>query len=86
MIIESEDAGSGDVVARAKFIVVEYRLDAQRYFAGMLGLLVIYVGLKLLFPSGHGVLAYGLRYLRFAALAFWAAYVAPRLFVRWGMA
>jgi membrane-associated phospholipid phosphatase len=59
---------------------------AQRYFAGMLGLLVIYVGLKLLFPTGHDVLAYSLRYLRFAALAFWAAYVAPRLFVRWGMA
>ncbi len=59
---------------------------AQRYFAGMLGLLVIYVGLKLLFPGGHGVLAYSLRYVRFAVLTFWAAYLAPRLFVRWGMA
>lgn len=34
VIIESEDAKTGDVVARAKFHVVEYRMDTVRYFAG----------------------------------------------------
>lgn len=34
VIIESVDSGSGDVVVRSKFHVVEYRLDDQRYFAG----------------------------------------------------
>lgn len=34
VLIESLDSGSGDVVVRSKFHVVEYRLDAQRYFAG----------------------------------------------------
>ncbi len=34
VIIECVDSGSGDVVVRSKFHVVEYRLDVQRYFAG----------------------------------------------------
>lgn len=34
IIIESIDADSGDIVVRSKFHLVEYRLDAQRYFAG----------------------------------------------------
>ena len=34
VIIESFDSGSGDVLVRSKFHVVEYRLDDQRYFAG----------------------------------------------------
>jgi membrane-associated phospholipid phosphatase len=57
-----------------------------RYFVGVIGLLALYIGLKLLFPDGQGVLEYILRYVRYAAVGFWAAYVAPRLFVRWGMA
>ena len=34
VIVESEDPKTGDLVVRSKFHVVEYRLDAQRYFAG----------------------------------------------------
>ena len=34
VIVESEDAATGDVVARSKFFVAEFRLDAMRYFAG----------------------------------------------------
>lgn len=34
VVVESENASSGDIVARSKFHVVEYRLDAMRYFAG----------------------------------------------------
>lgn len=34
VIVESEDPATGDVVCRSKFHVVEFRLDAQRYFAG----------------------------------------------------
>ena len=34
VIIESEDPTTGDVVARSKFFVAEFRLDAMRYFAG----------------------------------------------------
>ena len=34
VIVESEDRETGDLVARSKFHVVEYRNDEQRYFAG----------------------------------------------------
>ena len=34
MVIERDDPKTGEVVARSKFHVVEFRLDAQRYFAG----------------------------------------------------
>ena len=34
VIVESEDAATGDLVVRSKFHVVEFRNDEQRYFAG----------------------------------------------------
>lgn len=34
VIVESEDRQTGALVVRSKFHVVEYRLDATRYFAG----------------------------------------------------
>lgn len=34
VVVESDDPATGEVVARSKFHVVEFRLDAQRYFAG----------------------------------------------------
>jgi benzoate/toluate 1,2-dioxygenase beta subunit len=34
VIIESEDAETGDIVVRSKFHAVEYRLDTQRFFGG----------------------------------------------------
>lgn len=34
VIIEHEDAETGEIAARAKFIMVEFRLDEQRYFTG----------------------------------------------------
>ncbi len=33
-IIEHEDQENGDISVRSKFIVVEFRLDEQRYFTG----------------------------------------------------
>ncbi len=34
VIIESEDEASGDIVCRSRFHMIEYRLEAQRYFGG----------------------------------------------------
>lgn len=34
VIVEHEDLESGDISVRSKFIVVEFRLDEQRYFTG----------------------------------------------------
>jgi membrane-associated phospholipid phosphatase len=48
-----------------------------RYLVGVVGVAVIYFGLKAVFPDGVQVL----RYLRYALVAFWMAYLAPRTFV-----
>ena len=52
-----------------------------RYVVGVAGLLAIYLGLSMLFPGGHSLLTYTLRFVRYAALGIWVAYLAPRLFV-----
>jgi membrane-associated phospholipid phosphatase len=51
-----------------------------RYVLGVAGLLALYLGLSAVFPRGHTLVAYVLRYLRYAALGFWVAYLAPRMF------
>jgi membrane-associated phospholipid phosphatase len=52
-----------------------------RYIVGIIGIAVLYFGLKSIFPSGETLLSQFLRYLRYAVVGFWAAYLAPRLFV-----
>jgi len=54
---------------------------ALRYIVGAVGIAALYFGLKLFFPSGDTLLAQTLRYVRYAVVGFWAAYLAPRLFV-----
>jgi len=55
---------------------------ALRYALGMFGMLILYVGLGALFPRGDTVLAYALRYARYALIGFWAAGGAPWVFQR----
>ncbi len=57
-----------------------------RYIVGIIGILVLYFGLKLIFPTGESLLAQFLRYIRYAVVGFWAAYLAPRLFFALGLA
>ena len=52
-----------------------------RYVLGLIGMAVIFYGLRVIFPSGEDLLANALRYLRYATAGFWGAYLAPRLFV-----
>ncbi|MFA9489903.1 MAG: phosphatase PAP2 family protein [Anaerolineales bacterium] len=52
-----------------------------RYVLGLIGMAVIFYGLRVIFPSGEDVLSNTLRYLRYATAGFWGAYLAPRLFV-----
>lgn len=59
---------------------------ALRYGVGAIGIFAIYFGLKLVFPAGVSFLAHSLRYLRYALLGFWAAYLGPRIFVAFRLA
>jgi membrane-associated phospholipid phosphatase len=59
---------------------------ALRYLIGLVGVLVIYTLLGAVFPHGESPVAYALRYLRYALIGLWIAYLAPWLFIRIGLA
>jgi membrane-associated phospholipid phosphatase len=61
----------------------------RRFFVGILGLLVLWLGLGWLFgfvPGGEGLLAFLVRYLRHALLGMWVSALAPAIFIRVGLA
>lgn len=55
---------------------------AARYLVGLIGVLVIYAGLKAIFPSGDTLSAYIFRYIRYTFLGFWVFGAAPWTFAR----
>jgi membrane-associated phospholipid phosphatase len=57
-----------------------------RYPLGLLGVLVLWYGLGLVFPRGDYLLAYLLRYIRYALVGLWISALAPLLFIRLGLA
>ena len=60
-----------------------------RYLLGMIGVLLIYVGLDLVFgfiTPDETILGYGLRYVRYAAVTFWMTWGAPFLFLKFKLA
>lgn len=59
---------------------------AGRFLIGLVGVAVFYIGLKLIFPSGEGILPYFFRYVRYALVGAWVSAGAPWLFVRMKLA
>ena len=61
-----------------------------RYILGMAGVLVLYLGLKVLFgliaPSTEAVLPYILRYIRYVLVGAWISAGAPWIFVKLNLA
>jgi membrane-associated phospholipid phosphatase len=57
-----------------------------RILIGLIGLLILYVGLKLIFPSGKELLPTTLRYLRYGLVGAWVSAGAPWLFIRMKLA
>jgi membrane-associated phospholipid phosphatase len=55
---------------------------AARFLVGLVGVAVLYLGLKAIFPEGEGLFPEILRYLRYSLVGFWVAGLAPYLFVR----
>jgi membrane-associated phospholipid phosphatase len=52
-----------------------------RFVVGLVGVVVIFMGLATVFPSGPSPTAIGLRVVRYALVGFWISYLAPRVFV-----
>ena len=59
---------------------------ALRYPIGLVGVVVFWYGLDLLFPGGESALALALRYIRYALVGFWMSALAPLFFIRAGLA
>jgi membrane-associated phospholipid phosphatase len=53
-----------------------------RVLPGLVGVLVLYLGLKAIFPRGDALVPYALRYLRFALIGLWVFAGAPWLFLK----
>jgi membrane-associated phospholipid phosphatase len=53
-----------------------------RYGVGLIGLLIIYFGLKLVFPADVSLVAYIFRYIRYGLVGVWVAALAPMLFIK----
>jgi hypothetical protein len=57
-----------------------------RFPIGVLGVVLLWLGLGAVFPSGEYLLAYVLRYLRYALIGAWISALAPLIFIRLGLA
>jgi hypothetical protein len=57
-----------------------------RYLLGVVGVVIFWYVLGRLLPRGETLLAYSLRYLRYALVGLWVSGLAPALFIRLGLA
>ena len=57
----------------------------QQYLVGVVGVALLYLGLKLVFPSGDDLIAYTFRFLRYTLVGFWVAGLAPYIFIKLGL-
>lgn len=57
-----------------------------RYPVGLVGVLILWYGLGLVFPEGEYLGAYVLRYIRYFLIGIWVTALAPILFIRLGLA
>jgi membrane-associated phospholipid phosphatase len=53
-----------------------------RYFLGVVGVLILYIGLGSLFTDSETFVSYSLRYIRYALIGFWMSGFAPWIFVK----
>jgi len=57
-------------------------MRASRYLVGLIGVLVIWYGLGLVFPRGEALLPIVLRYVRYSLLGLWVTAGAPLVFMK----
>ncbi|HEB64088.1 MAG TPA: phosphatase PAP2 family protein [Chloroflexi bacterium] len=58
----------------------------KRYLVGLAGTVLLWYGLKVVFPDALTLSAMSLRFVRYALVGWWVAGGAPALFVQWGWA
>jgi membrane-associated phospholipid phosphatase len=55
---------------------------ALRYVIGLVGVLIIWAGLDMIFPDGEDLVAYLFRYIRYGLAGLWISFGAPWVFVK----
>lgn len=69
---------------RHKFGIPEIKASSikrlARYFIGLVGILALYAGLKVIFPQEPGLLESIFRYIRYTLIGIWVTAAAPLLF------
>jgi membrane-associated phospholipid phosphatase len=58
---------------------------AVRFALGVIGVGILWLGLRMVFPRDASLVSQGLRYLRCALTGFWVAYGAPWVFIKLGL-
>jgi membrane-associated phospholipid phosphatase len=58
---------------------------AVRFALGMIGVGILWLGLRMVFPRDASLVSQVLRYLRCALTGFWVAYGAPWVFIKLGL-
>ena len=58
---------------------------ALRFALGMIAVVILWLGLRMLFPRDASLVSQVLRYLRSALTGFWVAYAAPWVFIKLGL-
>jgi hypothetical protein len=59
---------------------------ALRFAVGVLGVLVFWLGLRVIFPSGTDIIALFFRFTRYTLIVVWALYLAPLVFLEFKLA
>ncbi len=58
---------------------------ALRFALGMIAVVILWLGLRMLFPRDASLVSQVLRYFRSALTGFWVAYAAPWMFIKLGL-
>jgi hypothetical protein len=58
---------------------------ALRFAIGMIGVIILWLGLTMVFPRDASFVSQVLRYIRCALTGFWVAYAAPSIFITLGL-
>jgi len=81
------------LVAGAILIFQRGRFDAHgpwskragRFALGMIGVMILWLGLRMVFPRDASLVSQMFRYLRYALTGFWVTYAAPWVFIKLGL-
>jgi len=58
---------------------------AGRFALGMIGVMILWLGLRMVFPRDASLVSQMFRYLRYALTGFWVTYAAPWVFIKLGL-